>query len=252
LLCKDKVALVTGGASGIGRATAILFANEGAAVTVADINAVEGEAAVAEIRKAGGRAIFVRTDVTSELDVRDMVARTVAEFGGLDMAFNNVGINARSSVMNDTEEEWEREIAVNMSSVRYCMRHEIPAMLQRGGGAIVNTSSRAGDSAIYNAFGYVATKHAVAGMTKAAALDLGAKNIRVNALLPGFVQTPMFAETQKRSPMASPESVRAKVPLGRTGRPEEQAEAVVWLCSDRSSYVSGHLMIVDGGMAACI
>lgn len=253
MLCEGLVALVTGAASGIGRAAAVLFAREGAAVTVADINREQGEAVVREIETAGGRAIFVEADVTNEPTVANMVARTVEAFGGLDMALNNAGGPGRyANVEAVTPDDWRRVVDLNMTSVWLCMKHEIPAMEARGGGAIVNTASRNGDSAAPNLFGYTATKHGVIGMSRSAALDYAAKGIRVNALQPGFTMTPMVEMAMKGSGMIAAGGIEQRVPMKRWGRPEEPAEAAVWLCSPRASYVTGTTLIVDGGVAAVL
>lgn len=252
MLCEGKIALVTGAASGIGAAAATLFAREGAAVTLADIDTARGEQVAKAIVDAGGRAIFVTTDVTSETAIAAMVARTVSEFGGLDMAFNNAGTpGGYSTATSCTADEWQRVSDINARSIWWCMKYEVEEMKKRGGGAIVNTASRAGDSASFNMFSYVATKHAVVGMTRSAAFDFAASNIRVNALMPGFTLTPMLETAAKGAGLPSFDDVaQAMIPMRRLGRPEEQAEAAIWLCSDRASYVTGTAMIVDGGMSA--
>ena len=253
MLYAGKVALVTGGAAGIGRATALGFAREGAAVTVADRDRVGGEAVAKQIRDQGGRAIFVETDVSSEADIVAVVNKTVAEFGGLDVAFNNVGtMGGFTTATGCTMEEWESTIRINMTSIWLGMKYEIPEMIKRGGGAIVNAASRAGDSAVPNTFTYVTTKHAVIGMTRSAAVDFAAQNIRINAVLPGFIDTEMLHGAAKGAGMPPMHDVaQAMVPLKRLARPEEPAELVVWLCSDRASYITGNASIVDGGLDAC-
>ena len=180
------------------------------------------------------------------------VNKTVAEFGGLDAAFNNAAMSDSSTAVSCSNEEWETIIRVNMTSVWLCMKYEIPAMIDCGGGAIVNTSSRAGDSAVPGNFGYVATKHAVVGMTRSAAIDFAAQNIRVNALLPGFTDTPLLRDSIEKGGALSIDTVAQvmSVPLQRLGQAEEVAEAVVWLCSDRASYMTGNALSVDGGMCA--
>lgn len=252
MLCKDKIALVTGGASGIGRAAAIAFAREGASVTVADRDRRRGEEVAQEIQAVGGKAIFTETDVSSEASIQAMVQATLSAFGGLDMAFNNAGSpGGYATATSCTHDEWSKIIDVNMKSVWLCMKYEIPEMLKRGGGAIVNTASRAGDSASPNMFSYVATKHGVAGMSRSAAIDFAAQNIRVNALMPGFTLTPMLETAAVGAGLPSLDAVaHAMVPMKRLGRPEEQAEAAVWLCSDRASYITGIALEVDGGMSA--
>ena len=252
MLFANKVAIVTGGAGGIGRAAALAFAREGAAVTVADRDRVGGEAVVKQIKDAGGRALFVETDIGSEAAIVAMVQKTVAEFGGLDAAFNNVGtMGGFTTAVGCTMDEWEKTIRINMTSIWLGMKYEIPEMIKRGGGAIVNASSRSGDSAVPNVFTYITTKHAVIGMTRSAAVDFAAQNIRVNALLPGFIDTQMLHGAAAGSGMPPMHDVaQAMVPLKRLGRPDEPAELAVWLCSDHASYITGNAMIVDGGLSA--
>ena len=241
MLYAGKVALVTGGALGIGRAAALAFAREGACVTIADRDRTNGAAVVHQIVQSGGRAIFVETDVTVEAAIKAMVDQTVAEFGGLDAAFNNVGsMGNYTTAVTCTMDEWESTIRINMTSIWLGMKYEIPAMIKRGGGAIVNAASRSGDSAVPNVFTYVTTKHGVIGMTRSAAVDFAAQNIRVNAILPGFIDTQMLHDAATGAGMPSMHDVaQAMVPLKRLGRPEEPAELVVWLCSDRASYITG-------------
>jgi NAD(P)-dependent dehydrogenase (short-subunit alcohol dehydrogenase family) len=253
MLCAGKIALVTGGASGIGRAAALAFAREGAKVTVADIDRAGGRAVAAEIEATAGEALFVETDVTSEQAVAAMVAHTVERFGALHMALNNAGGPVRyASVADMTDEDWGRVVALNMTSTWLCMKYEIPEMEKAGGGAIVNTASRNGDSAAPNMFAYTATKHGVIGMSRSAALDLARRNIRVNALQPGFTMTPMVEPAAKGAGLVAGGGIEARVPMGRWGRPEESAEAAIWLCSDRASYVTGTTLVVDGGLSAAL
>lgn len=252
MLFEGKVALVTGAASGIGRAAALIFAREGAAVTVADIDAAKGGAVVAEIEAAGGRALFVATDVTAEAAIAAMVARTVEAFGGLDAAFNNAGTvgNCKTALTCDNG-EWESVIRLNMTSVWWSLKYEIPEMLKRGGGGIVNTASRAADRATRSHFTYIASKHGVVGITRSAAIDYAPQNVRVNALMPGPTATPMlqgFLEGRGRTL----EEAGRGLPMKRLSTPEEQAEVAVWLCSSRASHVTGVTMNVDGGMGALI
>ena len=241
-----KVALVTGAASGIGRASALAFAREGASVVVADLNVEGGQETVRLIRAAGGQAIFAQADVSAAPEVEALIDKTVQTYGRLDCAHNNAGIlGSRAATADCTEEQWDRTIAVNLKGIWLCMRYEIPQMLKQGAGAIVNTASAAGLFGIRGFPAYAASKHGVAGLTKVAALDYVRAGIRVNAVCPGFVDTPMVvglaAESSQRD---------APVPAGRLGTPEEVAEAVVWLCSDAASYVTGHAMVVDGAMTA--
>lgn len=244
-----KVAIVTGGATGIGRETALAFAREGARVLIADINEADGESVAAAIRDQGGEALFVRTDVTVSADVRAMVAAAVAHFGGLDIAFNNAGaLGPIGSVADLDEDAWHAIMALNVTSVFLCMKYQAPAMIARGGGAIVNTSSGMGLFALPNVAGYVASKHAVIGLTKSAAIDFGVHGIRVNALLPGKTLTELTRKSYERLNLDL-DDVARKVPLHKLGMPRDQAEAVIWLCSDKSSFVTGMSMIVDGGEA---
>lgn len=247
-----KVSIVTGAASGIGRAAALIFAREGAAVTVAAREVVGGQAVVAEIVGKGGRAIFCETDVTDEGAISNMVDSTVAAFGRLDAAFNNAGTpGSNSTAQTCVAAEWNQVVDINMRSVWLCMKYEIEAMLKTGGGAIVNTASRCGDSAAPNMFAYTTTKHGVIGMTQSAALDFATKNIRVNALCPGFTRTPMLEEAAKHVGLPELEKVAAAmIPMRRLASAEEQAEAAAWLCSSRASYITGVALPVDGGLVA--
>lgn len=245
----DKVAIVTGGASGIGRATAILFAQEGAAVAVVDINALQGQSVVAEIENAGGRAIFIPCNVTSAEDCRAAVEKTVTEFGGLHILFNNAGIIRRADVIGTTEDEWDRVMAVNVKSIFLMSKYAIPYMQKANGGSIINTSSGWGLKGGRNAVSYCASKGAVTNMTRAMAIDHGEQNIRVNAVCPGDTDTPMLRNEAKQ--LGQPEdefmSEAADRPLRRYAQPDEIAQAVLYLASDASSYVTGAALVVDGG-----
>ncbi|GIU85181.1 MAG: short chain dehydrogenase [Acidimicrobiales bacterium] len=245
-----KVVIVTGASSGIGKATAELVAAEGGAVTVADVQEEAGAAVAESIVRGGGRAIFVRTDVSSAEDVERMVARTVDEFGALHGAFNNAGIEGESAPTHECSvENWERVLGVNLTGVWHCMRFELPRMLEAGGGSIVNCSSVAGLVGFPNVPAYVASKFGVVGLTKAAALEYATAGVRVNAICPGVIETPMIERA-----VGDDEQMRqmllAAEPVGRFGRPEEVAEAAVWLMSDRSSFVTGETIVVDGGLVA--
>lgn len=245
-----KVAIVTGASAGIGRATALALAEAGAAVVAADVDDERGEQLAAEITDKGGRALFVHVDVSDDAQVEAMVQRTVDELGGLDVAFNNAGIEGTPSPIHEcTPEAWHRTLAVNLTGVWSCMRHEIPRMLERGGGSIVNCSSVAGLVGFASVPAYVASKHGVVGLTKTAALDYAEAGIRVNAVCPGIVATEMVERFTGGQEEAEASMV-AMEPVGRMGRPEEIADAAVWLCSDRSSFTTGQAIAVDGGFVA--
>jgi NAD(P)-dependent dehydrogenase (short-subunit alcohol dehydrogenase family) len=247
---EGKIALVTGGSSGIGRATALLFAKEGAKVVVADVTVSGGEETVQMIKAAGGEAIFVKADMAKAADVEAMVQKAVATYGRLDCAHNNAGIEGTTKKTHDYDEaEWDRVIAINVKGVWLCMRYQIPQMLKQGGGAIVNTASDAGLLGVPQMPAYVASKHAVVGLTKTAALEYAKAGIRVNAVCPGVIKTPMVDRITGLRPGRA-ERMTAAEPIGRMGKPEEIAAAVVWLCSDAASFVTGLPMAVDGGIAA--
>jgi NAD(P)-dependent dehydrogenase (short-subunit alcohol dehydrogenase family) len=247
-----KSALITGGGGGIGRATALTFAREGARVAVADIAAEAAQETVALVNAAGGQAISLAGEVTNDADARAMVAAVVGAYGRLDCAFNNAGIagwqvNAAGKKTAEwSEEAFDRMIAVNLKGVWLCLRHEIPQMLAQDGGAIVNTGSIAGLVGLPTSSAYVAAKHGVLGLTKTAALEYAEAGIRVNAVCPGYIKTPMTGEVMQRRG----EAIMAQTPLKRMGTPEEIAEMVAWLCSDRASYVTGAAYNVDGGWMA--
>jgi NAD(P)-dependent dehydrogenase (short-subunit alcohol dehydrogenase family) len=247
---EGKVALVTGGNAGIGLATARAFALEGARVMIAARRRAEGDAAAAAITAAGGQAAFVATDVTDSRSVRDMVAACVEAFGGLDIAFNNAGITGQTSatIPDADEAVFDQVMAVNVKGVWLCMKHEIPVMLERGGGAIVNCSSTAGiRGGAGRAGAYYASKHAIMGLTGQAAMEGATRNIRVNAVLPGMVMTDLIATSFANDPDKL-QLLFSRIPMARSGRPEEIAKAVLWLASDESSYVTGVGLPVDGGV----
>lgn len=249
-LLSGKVAVVTGGSAGIGRACALALAREGAKVLVADVMVAEGEQTARTITSAGGQAAFVKTDVSQENDVREMVARAADVYGRLDCAVNNAGIEGVSaSTAECTVENWDRTLAINLKGVWLCMKYEIGRMLEQGGGAIVNMSSVAGLVGFRGLPAYVASKHAVAGLTKTAALEYAQAGIRVNGICPGVIRTAMVDRITGRDPEVEAQFA-ALEPVGRMGTPEEVAEAVVWLCSDAASFVTGHLLAVDGGFVA--
>ena len=244
-----KRALITGAASGIGRATALLLAREGAAVAVVDVDETGGQAVAQQIRDEGGQAIFLRCDVTRADDCRHAVQRTVERLGGLDILFNNAGIIRRADVVDTTEEEWDRVMAVNVKSIFLLSKYAIPVMAQAGGGAIVNTSSGWGLVGGRNAVSYCASKGAVVNMTRAMALDHGPQNIRVNCICPGDTDTPMLRNEARQ--LGEPDAVfladAADRPLQRIGKPEDIARAVLYLVSDDASFVTGTALVVDGG-----
>jgi NAD(P)-dependent dehydrogenase (short-subunit alcohol dehydrogenase family) len=244
-----KVALVTGGTSGIGKATAIAFAQAGAKVVLSGRREKEGAAVVAEIERLGGTAAFVRADVAVEADVKAMVDFAVATYGRLDVAFNNAGVEWMGPLDQATEAEYRRVFDINVWGVLSSMRHEIPAMLRTGGGAIVNTSSVAGHIGMAQVSIYIASKHAVEGLTKAVALEFAGQNIRVNAVAPAVIATDMVdrfagAEGEMR------EYLKSLHPVGREGRSEEVAAAVLYLCSDTAQFTTGISLPVDGGFLA--
>ena len=245
-----KVAFVTGAGSGIGRATALAFAEAGASVAIADVNEKGLAATEGLIRERGGKALALLCDVTSSADVKSAVDRTVETFGRLDACFNNAGIEQPgASIVDLTEETLDRVLSVNLKSVFYCMKHQIPQLLRNGGGAIVNTSSGAGVIAIRNQSGYCASKFGVTVASKTAALEFADKGIRVNALCPGIIDTPMIERYT-----GGTEEGRAKIieqePVGRMGRPEEMAAMVLFLCSDSGAFVTGHALVADGAQTA--
>jgi len=242
-----KVAFVTGAANGIGRAAALAFAREGANVVVADVSEQGNQETARMVEELGARALAVRCDVTRAEDVKAALDKTVETFGGLDFAFNNAGVEQPIMPAADiTEEEWERIIDIDLRGVFLCMKYEIPLLLKQGGGAIVNTSSGAGVKGIAGQAAYCAAKFGIVGLTKATALDYAKSNIRVNAVCPGIIDTPMMGRFSGGTP-AGRERVIAQEPVGRMGKPEEIAAAVVWLCSDAAAFVVGHAMVIDGG-----
>jgi NAD(P)-dependent dehydrogenase (short-subunit alcohol dehydrogenase family) len=244
---EGKAALVTGGGSGLGRASAIALARAGATVTVADVDEDGAKETVTLVfEEAGGDADFVRADVTQADEVEAMVDKTVARWGRLDCALNNAGTTGASALTADYKlEDWNRAIALNLTGVFLCLKYEIPAMLERGG-AIVNMASGAGLVGFAGLPAYVASKHGVVGLTRAAALEYASQGLRVNAICPGSTRTPMLEGFMGGDEQVERMMTRA-VPLGRLGRPEEIADAVVWLCSDAASFVVGHALAVDGG-----
>lgn len=245
-----QVAMVTGAGNGIGRATALAFAAQGIKVVVSDVDVNGGEDTVAQIRDAGGTASFVRCDVTRDAEVKALVDATVCAYGRLDYAFNNAGIDIEKGKLADsTEAEFDALMNVNVKGVWLCLKHQIPVMLAQGGGAIVNTASVAGLIAAPRMGIYCATKHAVVGLTKSAAVEYGKKNIRVNAVCPAVIDTEMF----RRANAADPKKgafAQAMHPIGRIGKAEEIAAAVLYLCSDAAGFTTGVSLPVDGGVTA--
>lgn len=242
-----SVAVVTGGSTGIGRAAAQRFADEGANVVVADVNVEDAERTVELVEEAGGEATVVETDVSVPEDVEAMVDTAVETYGGLDFAFNNAGIEGQTEATADQPlENWDQVIDVNLKGVFLGMKYELPAMLESGGGVIVNTSSIAGIVGFPRLSPYVASKHGVIGLTKATALEYGGEDVRINAISPGVIETPMIERTADEDPETI-EQTKAATPMGRLGDPEEIGDAAVWLCSDDASFVTGETLTIDGG-----
>jgi NAD(P)-dependent dehydrogenase (short-subunit alcohol dehydrogenase family) len=245
-LFDGKVAIVTGGSSGIGRAAAIAFGKAGAKVVVAARREAEGEETVHLIKETGSEALFVKTDVTKAADVEALVNKATETYGRLDYAFNNAGSGKPGSIVDLAEADWDYEININLKSIWLCMKYEIPAMQKSGGGAIINTSSQGALLGVANYGAYGAAKAGVIALTRAAAAEYSSERIRVNAISPGAVKTDLWAE----APPEMIDQVAAGIPLKRIGAPEDIAEAVVWLCADAASFVTGHNLVIDGGFTA--
>ena len=251
-LLEGRISLVTGAASGIGRAASLVMAREGATVAVSDINADGGEETLSAIKEAGGDGMFVHADVSRPGDVAALIGQVVSAYGRLDCAYNNAGIEGYMAgrLHEYPEEDWDRLIDVNVKGVWLCLKEEIPQMIQQGGGAIVNTASAAGLVGSRRLSAYVASKHAVVGLTKAAALEYARDGIRVNAVCPGIIDTPMVRRLIGGRDQEYEATIPVRQPIGRLGTPEEIAESVTWLCSDAASLVTGLAMAVDGGFTA--
>lgn len=247
---KDKVALVTGAAAGIGRATALAFARDGASLVISDIEKEGLSQTVKSIEEMGGNVLAVPADISKAKEVETLVSKTMDHFGALHFACNNAGIEGASGATADySPEQWDRVLNINLRGQWLCMKYEIAAMLDQGG-SIVNVSSILGSVGFENAPAYTAAKHGLNGLTKAAALEYSAQGIRINAVSPGFIETPMLERAGITTDEEVKQSIIARHPIGRLGSSEEIAEAIVWLASDKSSFVTGHILLVDGGYTA--
>ena len=250
---QGKAALVTGGSTGIGRATTLLFARNGAKVIVADINVEQGQETVDMVERSGGEATFIKTDVSKDADVQELIKKAVETYSRLDYAYNNAGILYRgpdASTIGCSEKDWDHLMSTNLKGVWLCMKDVTPQMIKQGARAIVNTSSIAGLVALPDSAAYNASKHGVTGITKAAAIENARKGVRINAVCPAFIKTAMVSKPTGRDDDPLKILLDNNMPLGRMGEPEEVAEAVVWLCSDAASFITGHALPVDGGWVA--
>ena len=249
---KDKIVLITGAASGIGRAAALAFSKAGGTIVVSDINEEGGIETVNQLKATGRKALFIKTNVADFASVENLMQQIVDQFGRLDIAINNAGIAGANARTIDTPlDSWEKVMSINSSGVFYCMKTQIPIMLQQGGGAIVNTASIAGLKGLPNSIAYVASKHAVVGMTKTAAMEYARNNIRINAICPVFTVTPLFnPDAIEKVAKGIPDKLKANIPMKRFAKVEEQVSAMMWLCSDGASFVTGLALPVDGGLTA--
>jgi NAD(P)-dependent dehydrogenase (short-subunit alcohol dehydrogenase family) len=247
---QNQVALVTGGSAGIGRATALAFARQGARVVVSDVDEERGRAVVQEIVAHDGVAVFIKADVSKEAQVQHLIEETIERFGGLNFAFNNAGIEGQPApTMDCTTENWVRTLAINLTGTWLCMKYQLPHLLDAGGGVIVNMASVAGLKGFANLPAYVASKHGVVGLTKAAALDYAQKNVRVNVVCPAAIDTEMIQRFSGGNPEALA-GMHAMQPVGRMGTPEEVADAVLFLCSEQARFLTGVVLPIDGGLMA--
>lgn len=247
----EKVAVITGGGSGIGRATALAFAEKGVRVVIADMDAKAAEETVRLSSDRGALVSFIRTDVSKEKDVQNMIAHAKEKFGGIDYAFNNAGVGGEQGVLaNCTEANWDFVLGVNLKGPWLCMKYEIPEMLKRGGGVIVNNASILGAVGFLGAGPYTASKHGLIGLTKVAALEYATQGIRINAICPGFIETPMLEKAGIKENTPIQKQIAEMHPMKRLGKPHEIADVVMWLCSPQSTFVTGQSIFVDGGYIA--